>query len=65
MEEGLFAGSETGVGGGGGYVGYLTWLRYVSEKAWVWRRVSLLVVRLGGGGGGGVCGVSYLAEKCV
>ena len=46
MEEGLFAGSETGVGGGG-YVGYLTWLRNVSEKAWVWRRVSLLVVRLG------------------
>ena len=32
-------------------MGYLTWLRYVSEKAWVWRRVSLLVVRLGGGGG--------------
>ena len=46
MEEGLFAGSETGGGGGGGYVGYLTWLRNVSEKAWVWRRVSLLVVRL-------------------
>ena len=45
MEEGLFAGSETGVGGG--YVGYLTWLRNVSEKAWVWRRVFLLVVRLG------------------
>ena len=44
-------------------MGYLTWLRNVSEKAWVWRRVSLLVVRLGGGGG--VCGVSYLAEICV